>query len=311
MLVPVPGEIEKSRVSNGIAALPKSRRRLVKAIDGNAAVLRRVRSYLDPLRAQAKKWPESSFVDSSEGLLYHLALASKYGASSSGTSLHVVQSFLGMIDPQVFKDEAAFRLSEISLLATRYEPYMVDEVSLIGHIGQPGIREVIWDALDSAEFGDIVAATGYLGLLRRPIPGIRMLGKSVRKLVSRKEFKLAMQGLATITNLATLPGVTGPIERLAGSLERGSRFSPLVFEIPISLEYDVSTMALREFHPKASPPKGALLMLEYYRAGRREGVWLNQGEESKLRPDPKKFLTSYQRGARKARLSRSRRRLRG
>src|SRR5271167_4452143 len=109
LLVPTPSSYEVDRVAEGIERLPKERRKLIKTVDKKGHVLQRVRSYLEPVVAQAKKWPENAFVALAEDFLYQLALATDSRAGIVGHAVQTVRDFVPILDPQSFRGEAKFR----------------------------------------------------------------------------------------------------------------------------------------------------------------------------------------------------------
>src|SRR5687767_2454053 len=60
--VPAPSAADNDKVGRAIEDLPAERRHLIRVVDPRGGTLRRVRDYLQPLRNQAKKWPEDAFV---------------------------------------------------------------------------------------------------------------------------------------------------------------------------------------------------------------------------------------------------------
>jgi len=129
LLIPAPAADELDRISEGLAALPRPRRRLVKVVDEDGRTWKRVVEYLRPLGRQARKWPENAFVSFALQFLYELTLASKYKAGVATDSVNVVRGFVPIIDPTVFTHEARFRLAELLALICRYDPAAPDHIA--------------------------------------------------------------------------------------------------------------------------------------------------------------------------------------
>lgn len=286
ILIPTPGSQEKAWLQQGLSSLPPLRRKVVRAVDLNGRILARVREFLQPLRREASKWPEDAFIDFSETTLYGLALGCRYGASITGIGLEIMWDFLPIIDPHQWTGEAKYRLAELALLFTRYEPFAINRPGISGRVSEPGVRRLIWDVLGSSEFGEVTKRFGRLGYLRHPRAGIGRVAKAVMDLVSTREFKSILAVASAASELASLPVSLSVIERIAGNLEKGRGFSPPVIELSSRLHFDISQASLTAYNPKAVAPKDSLFVLEHMRAGAVGHSWLNLGEETKL-ADPR------------------------
>jgi hypothetical protein len=116
ILIPTPSSYEAERAAEGIERLPKERRNLVRVVDRKGEVLRRVRNYLEPLGAQAKKWPENAFVGFAEGFLYQVALGTDFKAGILGNAVGTMRDFVPIVDPQSFSGEARLTTERIVLI---------------------------------------------------------------------------------------------------------------------------------------------------------------------------------------------------
>lgn len=216
LIVPVPGEYERERVEEGLAALPPERRSLVKTVDADGEILRRVRDYLQPLRAQAKKWPEDAFVWFAETFCYRCAVGARYRAGVLGEA-DDVRAFLTLIDVASFHGEARFRLAELAALICAYEPAALDHVAYSVDAPREDMSRSIWELLTTAEYRSVVASSGKIGYVRRPMLAIAELTRRARALANGDRAKAF---LAIAKTSADVAGVSSWSDR-AQALVRG------------------------------------------------------------------------------------------
>ena len=80
------------------------------------------------------------------------------------------------------------------------------------------------------------------------------------------------------------------IEQIIGKVtqkeEEGMCFSPPFIDLGPAI-IPISTIALLEKYPNATPPKGTIMLLESLREGVAHHSWLNVGEENKLEIEAK------------------------
>jgi hypothetical protein len=277
--VPVPDTETRDRATEGVAKLPPERQGLISLIDSDGDVFARVIEYLRPIGLQARKWPEDAFVKFMVDFLYEVALASKYKVPIASSSIHVVRSFVPIIDPREFKGEARFRLAECISLICAYDVGVVEHGNLRVDtpISVPQSPD-IWRFLDFAEFRELTSATGALGYVEVPSVGLRRLRYAISEFLRRPDVMPLLSTARIMTNLAGVKQADriGEIAEKLGIL-RVEHFRPPF--IPLGpVEIGLYKSALAEVSPEAKPPKDTIMMFE-----KKTGTsWLNVGEEFKL-----------------------------
>jgi hypothetical protein len=305
LIVPAPSAQERDHVEAGIAALPAERRHLVRVVDEDGAVLRRVRGYLEPLGRQATKWPETAFVDFAESFLYQLALASTNRAGIADDSVSVVRGFVPIIDPGAFSGEARFRLAELVAVLCSYEPAAPEHVAWTLEVAREGAARSIWEIFDSSEFHAVVAASGKLGLVRHPKVLLQRIRSLLEALVDHPRAKPLMRLGSTAADLAGAPpgaaeALSVVIEATAVEAPAGTDYWPPFIGLgPAQL--GVYRAALRAASPEASPLPGTVMSFRGTREGREGMSWLNVGEEGKLEREAALGLAPRMEELRKAR----------
>ncbi len=284
ILVPGPSSYEEERAAEGIARLPKERRSLVKVVDRHGEILQRVRSYLQPLVAQARKWPESAFVAFAEEFLYQVALGTDFKAGISGHAVGTVRGFIPILDSQSFHGEAKFRLAEIASLICSYEPDLTEHGTCrLDLIPNNEIVSQIWSFIDKAEFGALVAASGRMGYLKHPRVALRRLRSAARNFFGKpdiaKLFKLATT-TADLADAKSIAEKAKSIVELLGPSESDSFHPPFIDLGPA--EIGIYRVALADAFADAIPPEGTILSFEHSRCGKVSHSWLSVGEEEKL-----------------------------
>lgn len=287
ILIPVPSSYEVERAGEGIDRLPRERRNSVKLIDKNGNVLRRVRSYLEPLSAQSRKWPETVFAAFAEGFLYQVALATDYKAGILGNAVQAVRGFVPIIDPQSFRGEAKFRLAEIVSLICSYEPNLSDHGAYrIDLIPTPDSAVQIWELIENAEFSTLVALAGRIGYLKHPKVAFRRLRSAAKQFFVKPE---TAKMFAAATSLAELAGAKSLTDKVKGISSLFSTSDRLAFCPPFidlgAAEIGIYRFALASAYPNATAPDGAIVVFEHSRHGKISHSWLNVGEELKLQQE--------------------------
>ncbi len=282
LLVPIPGDYEADRVAEGMELLPKERRHLVKMVDKKGNTLERVRNYLEPLVAQAERWPEEAFVSQAEGFLYHLAIATDFRAGIVGHTVQTLREFVPIIDPQSFHGEAKFRLAELVSLICSYEPNLSDHGAYrLDSVPKPEASTQIWELIENAEFGEVVAMGGRIGYLMNPATAFRRLRKAARTFFKKPATARFFTIASSVAELAGAKSISDKAKDVAALVnESGSTpFCPPFIDLgPAKL--GVYRVALGAAH--ATPPSGTILMFQSSRRGAVSHSWLHVGEEMKL-----------------------------
>ena len=287
ILVPVPSELEKERASQGAETLPTERRSIVKLIDSDGEILKRVRGYLEPLADQAVKWPESAFVGFLEDFVYYVALGVRHKSAIASDAAAVVRDFIPIIDPICFRGEAQFRLAEMASLICSYEPHCLDHGSLRAEadVGRE-LTPRLWDLLETAEFRLMVSETGKLGYLEHPVIAVRRLRNIIRDFLQRKDTSVLLKVVGTVADLASRAHTSAAtVKTAAGVLSSladiGAPFSPPFLKLGPAVQ-GIYRVALSGLCRDAIPPAGTIFAFRRYRAGRESYSWLSVGEELKL-----------------------------
>jgi hypothetical protein len=282
LVVPTPSAYEVERAEEVLSWLPKERRHLVKIVDRKGKTLRRVRDYLEPLAAQAHKWPESAFVSCAEDFLYQLAVATDFRAGVAGHAIQTVRGFVPIINPQSFRGEAKFRLAEAVSLICSYEPNLSDHGAYrLDLVPKPEASAQIWDLVENAEFGALVAMGGRIGYLTRPAVAFRRLRKAARTFFKKPETARIFTLATSVAELAGAKPIGDKAKSIAAlATESGNAaFCPPFVDLG-SASIGVYRLALAAAH--AGPPSGAILIFEHSRDGNVSHSWLNVGEELNL-----------------------------
>ena len=195
LVVPAPDPETLAEVSAGIESMPAHRRSLVRMVDTNGSVLQRVRSFLDPLVAQAMKRPENAFLDFAEGFLYQVALAKSHRAGIVSSKINTMREFVPIISTASFRGEARYRLAELIGVIATYEPIETPHALLATPVDR-ALASRIDEILEVAEFKDVVAASGWVGVVRKPRLAVARLRRRFRALLSKPQFSTTL-GLAS------------------------------------------------------------------------------------------------------------------
>jgi hypothetical protein len=284
ILMPAPDNYEYERVAEGIERLPKERRSLVKVIDKHGDILRRVRAYLEPLVAQAKKWPEDAFVGFVEDFLYQVALGTDFKAGILGHAVGTVREFIPIIDSQSFRGDAKFRLAEIASLICSYEPDLTDHGAYrLDRARTSESASHIWELVENAEFRAVVAASGRIGYLKHPRVALRRLRNAARNFLAKPE---AAKLFTLATTTADFAGAKSIVEKARSIVEligasNSRSFCPPFMDLGPA-QVGVYRVALADAFADAIPPHGTIFTFEHSRGGRFSHSWLNVGEEMKL-----------------------------
>jgi hypothetical protein len=263
ILVPVPSNREKERATEGVESLLSERRSIVKLIDRDGEILRRVRDYLEPLAGQAVKWPESAFVGFLENFVYHVALGVRHKSAIASDSASVVRDFIPIIDPTYFRGEAQFRLAEMASLICSYEPHCLDHGSLRADadVGRE-LAPRLWDLIETAEFRSMANETGKLGYIEHPVIAVRRLRNVVKGFLQRKDASALLKVVGTVADLgskahASAAAVKASAGVLANLTETGVPFSPPFLKLGPAVQ-GIYRVALSGLAPGAVPPDGAI-----------------------------------------------------
>jgi hypothetical protein len=284
LYVPCPSEYELERIQTGITLLPKERRACVRIIDRNGSVLKSVRKYLKPLVEQARGWPEDAFVNFSESFLYQLALGAKHRSGVLANSVEVLRGFVPIIRPDRFNGEARFRLAELVALICGYEPHVLDHGSFQLHASsRESFSPDVWSLLDNTQFRAVTSASGKLGFLKHPLVGLKRLQRVIRTFFGRKETRKLLTLAATAAELAGAGSAAKTAENFFETLvgSDASSFRPPFLSLGAA-ELGIYRASLADTYPKATPPRGTIMVLENSRGGKMGHSWLSVGEENKL-----------------------------
>jgi hypothetical protein len=284
ILMPCPSTYEEERTLAGIDRLPTERKGLVKIVDKHGETLGRIRSYLEPLRKQAQKWPETAFVAFAEDFLYRLGLAMDFEAGILGNAAETLRTFVPILDARAFKGEAKFRLAEIASLICSYEPNLMEHGAFQTEVAsQDKAKPSVWNFIEMTEFVALVAASGRLGYLRHPNIGMRRVRKAAREFFGKAEVAKVFRLVSTTADLA---GAKFLAEKAKGLIELFDKSTNSSFHPPFinlgAAEMGVYQAALTETFPDATPPPGLIMAFEGTRGGKASLSWLNIGEEMKL-----------------------------
>jgi hypothetical protein len=237
---------------------------------------------MQPLRRQARKWPEDAFVTFAENFLYEVLLATRQRAGILSSSASTVRDFVAILDPTQFTGEARFRLAEICRMACNYEPAVIDHGQYVID-ARRDTGASAWEILKMAEFRAVVAASGRIGYLKHPLLGLRRLRDRLRDLIRKPSAKPLIKLASTAVDAAGARGLASAAGEVLGLAANapGQQFHPPFIALgPADLP--LYRAALREGLPGAVAPDGAIMLFEVMRAGRAGHMWLNLGEERKL-----------------------------
>jgi hypothetical protein len=252
-----------------------------------ATFLRRVRSYLEPLGAQAKKWPESAFVTFTEDFLYQIAVAADFEAGVLGHAVQTVREFIPIIDAQSFRGEARFRLAEIVSLICSYEPILSDHGAYrLDLIPKPETAAQVWNLIENAEFGALVEMAGRIGYLNHPAVAYRRIRKAAKQFFTKPKTAKLFALATSAADLAGAKCITEKAKSIADLVNVSGRaaFCPPFIDLGAA-QIGVYRLALSDGYVEATPPEGAILVFEHSRGGRVSHSWLNAGEELKLQKE--------------------------
>jgi hypothetical protein len=282
LIIPTPHATDRERAESGIARLPVERRNLVSLCDTDGEISARIRDYIEPLRRQARKWPEDAFVTFAGDFLYEVLVATRQRAGILSDSASVVRDFVPILDPTEFTGEARFRLAEICRMVCSYEPAVIDHGQYVID-ARRDTGASAWEILKMAEFHAVVTASGRIGYLKHPLLGLRRLRDRLRDLIRKPFVKPLIKLASTAVDAAGaggLGGAAGVALGLAANVP-GHHFHPPFISLGAA-ELPLYRAALREGLPGAVPPDGAIMLFEVMRGGRAGHMWLSVGEEKKL-----------------------------
>jgi hypothetical protein len=295
VLVPTPTTKEREKALAGIEGLPAERRDLVRIVDTDGELLKRVLAYLEPLQKQAQKWPEDAFVHFSVRFLYDLILGITEGAGVVSDSVQDVRGLVPLLDPSQFTGEARFRLAELIGLICSFEPAVVEQGLYVADVPAANTANAI-RIMESAEFQSLIAESGRVGFLANPLPALRQMKRRFVDLLQNPLAKKTMR-LASSAADVVGSGGAGTVAADLFDISKPTRreFNPTFLPLgPTQLS--LYRVALRESLPDASPPKGTIMVFE----GGFGTSWLNEGEETKLEDEATNGLDARVKEHRKA-----------
>lgn len=275
--IPVQGMFTEM-VRDATSKLAPSLRRRIKPIDTNGKVSRRVQEFVRPIKSSASNdSQERSFCAWTENMLYHMALASEYRATSIDGDLSNVQEIISAIKLENFKGEAKHRLAQVLHLVSGYEPFYIDKLGIIRHISEPGVGTEIQHILGTAEFADVASAQGKLGYLRNPRIGLRRVSSTIHTLVKRREFRSLVAATRCISSLAKIALPLDIVDELIA--ESDDNFSP-VFGTLSPFYQTIYQTSLFEYDPKCIPPPEVILDIQPFKLGVCGHLWRDSGESA-------------------------------
>jgi hypothetical protein len=278
IVIPAPDPKERERIDSGLDRLPVERRGLVQVADQKGQLIRQVCDYLEPLRRQAKKWPEDAFVAFASKFLYEVSLGLTHRVGVLSSSASVVRDFIPIVDPSQFSGEARFRLAEIFRMVCAYEPAAVDQG--LFQIDRPNANTSnALSIMEDAKFKELVVASGRIGYLKHPILGFQQLRKRFVSLMARPVVKGTMSLASTAVDAAGGAGMGAAAVKAIGlaTPDSDEPFNPPFISLgPADLSLYVAV--LREQMPAAIPPPGQIMAFR----SRSGYSWLSVGEEDKL-----------------------------
>ena len=292
LIVPAPDPETLAEVSAGIETMPAQRRSIVRIVDTNGSVLQQVRSFLDPLVAQAMKWPENAFVNFAEGFLYQVALAQSHRAGIVSSKINIMREFVPIISTASFRGEARYRLAELIGVIATYEPIEIPHALLATPVDR-ALASRIDEILEVAEFKHVVAASGWVGVARKPRLAVARLWRHCRALLSKPQVSTTLGFASAVGDIGGASVVGTAISKMNDLVSRGEKreFAPPF--VPLgSAQLGIYRMALLSRHPDAVPPPGSIMLFEGTRGGRTGASWLSVGEESKLFDEEKTALAT-------------------
>ena len=292
LIVPAPDPQTLAEVSAGIETMPAHRRSIVHIVDRKGSQLQQVRSFLDPLVAQAMKWPENAFVNFAEDFLYQVALAQSHRAGIVSSTINVMREFVPIINTASFRGEARHRLAELIGVIATYEPIAMPHALLATPV-ERALASRIDEILEAAEFKDVVAESGWVGGAKRPRLAVARLWRHFRALLSKPRVSTTLGFASAAGDIGGASVVGTAISKISALVSPGEKreFAPPF--VPLgSAQLGIYRMALLSRHPDAVPPPGSIMLFEGTRGGRPSASWLNVGEESKLLDDEKTALAT-------------------
>ena len=291
LIVPAPDPETLAEVSAGIETMPATRRSIVRIVDTNGSVLQQVRSFLDPLVAQAMKWPENAFVNFAEGFLYQVALAHSHRAGIVSSKINIMREFVPIISTASFRGEARYRLAELIGVIATYEPIEIPH-ALLTPVDR-ALASRIDEILEVAEFKHVVAASGWVGVARKPRLAVARLWRHFRALLSKPQVSTTLGFVSAAGDIGGALVVGTAISKMNDLVSRGEKreFAPPF--VPLgSAQLGIYRRALLSRHPDAVPPPGSIMLFEGTRGDRTGASWLSVGEESKLFDEEKTALAT-------------------
>ena len=247
---------------------------------------------MDPLVAQAMKWPENAFVNFAEGFLYQVALAKSHRAGIVSSKINIMREFVPTISTASFRGEARYRLAELIGVIATYEPIEVPH-GLPATPVDRALASRIDEILEVAEFKDVVAASGWVGVARKPRLAVARLWRRFRALLSKPQVSTTLGLASAVGDIEGASVVGTAISKMNDLVSRGEKreFAPPF--VPLgSAQLGIYRIALLSRHPDAVPPPGSIMHFERTRGGRTGASWLSVGEESKLLNEEKTALAT-------------------
>ena len=273
----IPEFEHKDEIRSTAETLPTSLRPRVKLVDSNSTILKRVSRFVEPMRnsieGEEEASPESVFVRSSVSFLYQLSLGTKYGAGATTSWIDEMTHNLHRINFEKFKGaEGRYRLAQLTQLVLAYRPTITPHTGAKGNVADPGIRGIIEEMLDTAEYGEVVDRSGRLGLIRNPRIALRQLRHSLFRLVSRPSLRPIAKSVDSVSSLARVPLPVEAMVDLAKVFAEGEKFSPPMLDLSQSMQ-DIYNSTLAEYNPKCRPPKGALFQIHVHQPAICGNIW--------------------------------------
>jgi hypothetical protein len=253
VLIPTPLSDDLECFQLGVGQLPSGRRGLFKAVDRNGRILGQVRSYMRPVWEACEK-SDSTFPRTAQRALYLLAIANKYHAAGVDVDSNRVLSDFLRAEIKSLSGEAAIRSREVAALFLAYRTVRTSRVSPMTAAPDAQVQSVLIEMVRSAELRDIVVSQGRLGYLKHPRATLSSIGRNLKHLAGRRDFRASVkmaESIATITAGPIAAPLAGVAESALAAVGKMRDFGPPLFELPQSTRLGIVRFALRRVHPSA------------------------------------------------------------
>jgi hypothetical protein len=175
----------------------------------------------------------------------------------------------------------------MAALVCSYEPAELGHAALRTEVDTgSNLTPRLWHLIERAEFREVIAESGKLGLAEHPLIAARHLRNAFKAYLETKEAATLLKSASTVASLGkaahpSLEIVKTSAELLANFTDSIEAYRPPFMPLGPAMQ-GVHRVALANISSEAVPVKGSIFSFATHTAARERMSWLSVGEEQKL-----------------------------